>query len=174
MRSGQRGGSGATNLIVAFPSCFFYGNNMSATNIQFSIAIHIMAVLGYGAKVDFTSSDLAAGSINACPSFVRRVLSKLSKAGLVRTSRGKSGTCLLARPAMDISLLDIYKAVDAPKVFEIHSYPAQQLCPVSSGFKSMMERVLDKSQLSFENTLTKTSLADVIEDLRKGAQISKT
>ena len=75
---------------------------------------------------------------------------------------------------MDISLLDIYKAVDAPKVFEVHSYPAQQLCPVSSGFKGMMERVLDKSQLSFENTLTKTSLADVIEDLKKGAQISKT
>ena len=140
---------------------------MPVTNTQFSIAIHIMAGLGYGAKVGVTSSDLA-GSINACPSFVRRILSKLSKAGLVRTSRGKSGTCLLARPARDISLLDIYEAVDAPKVFEVHTYPTQELCPVSRGFKHMMERVLDKSQLSFESTLTKTSLADIIEDLKKG------
>jgi Rrf2 family protein len=147
---------------------------MSATNTQFSIAIHIMSVLGYGANVDFTSSDLAAGSINACPSFVRRILSKLSKAGLVRTSRGKSGTCLLARPVTEISLLDIYKAVDASRVFEVHSYPAQQLCPVSSGFKSTMERVLDESQLSFESTLSKKCLADIIEDLKKGAQTSKT
>ena len=69
---------------------------------------------------------------------------------------------------MDISLLDIYKAVDAPKVFGVHSYPAQQLCPVSSGFKSMMERMLDKSQLSFESNLSKTSLADIIEDLKMG------
>ena len=164
----KRGGSGTTNLIVAFPACFFYSNNMSVTNTQFSIAIHIMAVLGYGANVDLTSSDIAAGSINACPSFVRRILSKLSKAGLVRTSRGKSGTCLLARPARDISLLDIYEAVDAPKVFEVHTYPTQELCPVSSGFKSMMERMLDKSQLSFESNLSRTSLADIIEDLKKG------
>jgi Rrf2 family protein len=147
---------------------------MSATNTQFSIAIHILAVLGYGADVDFTSSDLAAGSINACPSFVRRILSKLSKAGLVRTSRGKSATCLLAKPARDISLLDIYEAVDAPKVFEVHTYPALELCPVSCGFKPMMEGVLGRSQLSFESTLAKTSLADVIENLRNGAQISKT
>ena len=35
----------------------------------------------------------------------------------------------------------------------------------------MMKRVLDKSQLSFESTLTKTSLADIIEDLRKDAYI---
>jgi Rrf2 family protein len=165
-RGGSGRGSGTTNLIVAFLTCFFYGNNMSATNTQFSIAIHIMAVLGYGANVDFTSSDLAVGSINACPSFVRRILSKLSKAGLVRTSRGKSGTCLLARPARDISLLDIYKAVDAPKVFEVHTYPTQELCPVSCGFKHMMGQVLDKSQLSFESTLAKTSLTDIIEDLK--------
>lgn len=38
----------------------------------------------------------------------------------------------------------------------------------------MMERVLDKTQLSFESTLAKTSLSEVIEDLKKGAQISKT
>ena len=164
----KSGGSGTTNLIVAFLACFFYSNNMSVTNTQFSIAIHVMAVLGYGVKVDLTSSDIAAGSINACPSFVRRILSKLSKAGLVRTSRGKSGTCLLARPARDISLLDIYEAVDAPKVFEVHTYPTQELCPVSSGFKSMMERMLDKSQLSFESNLSRTSLADIIEDLKKG------
>lgn len=126
-----------------------------------------MAGLGYGAKMDITSSDIAA-SVNACPSFVRRILSKLSKAGLVRTSRGKSGTCLLARPAEGITLLDIYEAVDAPKVFTVHGYPAQSLCPVSCGFKHMIERVLERSQCSFEETLAKTSLADIIEDIKKG------
>jgi Rrf2 family protein len=153
--------------MVAFPYCFFYGNNMSASNTQFSIAIHLMAGLGYSGRLDLTSTELAA-SINTCPSFVRRILSKLSKAGLVRTSRGKSGTCLLARPAEGITLLDIYQAVDAPKVFAVHSYPAQSLCPVSCGFKHMIERVLEKSQISFEETLTKTSLADIIEDIKKG------
>jgi Rrf2 family protein len=126
-----------------------------------------MAGLGYGARADITSTGLAS-SVNACPSFVRRILSKLSKAGLVRTSRGKSGTCQLARAADGITLLDIYDAVDAPKVFAVHTYPAQSLCPVSCGFKHMIDRVLEKSQISFEETLTKTTLADVIEDIRKG------
>ncbi|GFO61025.1 Rrf2 family transcriptional regulator [Geomonas silvestris] len=140
---------------------------MSANNTQFSIAIHLMAGLGYGVRADLTSTDLA-GSVNACPSFVRRILSKLSKAGLVRTMRGKSGTCQLARAAGDITLLDIYEAVDAPKVFAVHSYPAQNLCPVSCGFKHMIDKVLENVQLSFEETLTKTTLADVIEEIKKG------
>lgn len=141
---------------------------MSANNTQFSIAIHLMAGLGYGVRPDLTSTDLAS-SVNACPSFVRRILSKLSKAGLVRTMRGKSGTCQLARSAGEITLLDIYEAVEAPKVFAVHSYPAQNLCPVSCGFKPMIDRVLEKAQLSFEETLAKTTLADVIEEIRKGS-----
>ncbi|WP_075354548.1 Rrf2 family transcriptional regulator [Desulfovibrio sp. DV] len=138
---------------------------MSANNTQFSIAIHLMAGLGYSSRSDLTSTELAS-SVNACPSFVRRILSKLSKAGLVRTSRGKSGTCLLARPADGITLLDIYESVDAPKVFAVHKYSAQSFCPVSCGFKHMIERILKKSQLSFEDTLAKITLADIIEDIK--------
>jgi Rrf2 family protein len=138
---------------------------MSANNTQFSIAIHLMAGLGYGAKSDLTSTDLAS-SVNAYPSFVRRILSKLAKAGLVHTSRGKSGTCQLGRPADSITLLDIYQAVDAPKVFAVHTYPTQSLCPVSCGFKQMIDMVLAKSQISFEETLSKTTLADVIGELK--------
>jgi Rrf2 family protein len=141
---------------------------MSVNNTQFSIAIHLMAGLGYGVELDITSAHLAE-SINACPSFVRRTLSKLSKAGLVETRRGKSGTCLLAKPARDITLFDIYQAVEAPKVFAVHSYPVQALCPVSCGFKQMIDRVLEKSQVSFEETLRQTSLADIVEDLKKSS-----
>jgi len=40
----------------------------------------------------------------------------------VKTATGKGGACWLARDAEDISLLDIYRAVDAPKAFSIHHY----------------------------------------------------
>jgi len=103
-------------------------------NTQFSIAVHLMAALGYGAADERTSSQLAA-SINTSPSFVRRVLAKLSKANLVSTSMGKTGSCALAKKPKDISLLDIYKAVEAPKAFAIHDYPEQKMCMVSCTFK---------------------------------------
>src|SRR5689334_16376314 len=96
-----------------------------AVNTQFPIAVHLMAALGYRRGSDTTSATLAA-SVNTSPSFVRRVLAKLSKAGLVETATGKAGACWLARDAKGISLLDIYRAVDAPKAFSIHQYEEQE------------------------------------------------
>jgi DNA-binding IscR family transcriptional regulator len=93
-------------------------------------------------------------------------LAKLSKAGLVETATGKGGACWLARPARDISLVEIYRAVDAPKVFAIHQYPVEKRCPVSCNIKSALNRVLDETQKALEQRLSRISLAQVISDLR--------
>lgn len=138
---------------------------MAAVNTQFSIAIHILAGIG-SADCQMTSSELAE-SINAYPSFIRRILSKLSKAELITTTTGKSGCCCLAKKPTEITLLDIYQAVEAPKAFAIHAYPAQKSCQVSCGIKVSMEKVLDRTQKAMEASLKKTTLAEVIADLRK-------
>jgi Rrf2 family protein len=139
-----------------------------AVNTQFSIAVHMMATLGVGCERtgEMTSGELAE-SVNAAPSFVRRVLSKLSKAGLVQTRTGKSGACTLAKKAKEISLLDIYEAVEAPKAFAIHSYPHQKACRVSCNIKSSMEKVLEKTQKSMEQSLAGHTLADLVNELKK-------
>ena len=139
---------------------------MSAVNTQFAIAVHLLAGLGFAANDNATSTKLA-GSVNACPSFVRRILAKLSKAGLVHTRTGKSGTCTLARAPREISLLDVYQAVEAPKVFSIHEYPTQKKCTVSCRIKSALENVLAKTQKNMETSLAKTSLAEIIADIRQ-------
>ena len=106
-------------------------------------------------------------SINTSASFVRRILAKLSKAGLVSTTTGKSGACLLGKKAEDISLLEIYKAVDAPQTFAIHDYPVQNRCLVSCNIEATMRKVLAKAQNSFEKSLSETNLAEVIADINK-------
>ena len=137
-----------------------------ATNTQFSIAVHLMIALGFnGCGKQVTSSHLAA-SINTSPSFVRRILAKLSKANLVSTTTGKSGFCLLAKRAEDISLLEIYKAVDAPLTFAIHDYPVQSHCFVSTNIESVMQKVLERAQNSFEGNLAETNLAEVIAEIK--------
>lgn len=137
-----------------------------ASNTQFSIAAHIMACLGRAAGEEVNSAAIA-GSVNTSASFVRRILAKLSKAGLVTTATGKGGACWLARRAGDISLLEIYRAVDAPKAFAIHQYPAEKSCTVSRNIKSAMGRVLNETQQALEQRLSRISLAQVIADLRK-------
>jgi Rrf2 family protein len=135
-------------------------------NTQFAIATHIMAALGHAAGKEVNSAEIA-GSVNTSSSFVRRILAKLSKAGLVKTATGKGGSCWLARPARHISLLDIYRAVEAPKAFAIHQYPAEKQCPVSCGIKPALSRVLAETQQAIEGSLKRKSLAAVISDLTK-------
>ncbi|HEY3763462.1 MAG TPA: Rrf2 family transcriptional regulator [Verrucomicrobiae bacterium] len=136
-----------------------------AVNTQFSIAVHIMAGLAAGCAREMTSSRLAM-SVNTSPSFVRRVLAKLSKANLVETTTGKTGACRLAKNAKDISLLDIYRAVDAPKAFAIHAYKEQKSCTVSCKIKAALEHVLGKTQQSLESSLRGISLAQIISDMK--------
>jgi Rrf2 family protein len=137
-----------------------------ANNIQFSIAVHILAGLACGCDKGVTSGHLAE-SVNTSPSFVRRTLAKLSKAGLVGTAIGKAGACWLAKDTKNISLLDIYKAVDAPKVFVIHNYAEQKVCFVSCHIKTALEKALGKTQKAMEASLAEISLAQIVADVKK-------
>jgi Rrf2 family protein len=48
------------------------------------------------------------------PSFLAKIISQLSIAGLLHTSRGARGGVSLAREAKEISLLDVVEAIDGP------------------------------------------------------------
>jgi Rrf2 family protein len=138
-----------------------------ANNIQFSIAVHILAGLACGCDKDGVTSGHLAESVNTSPSFVRRTLAKLSKARLVETATGKAGSCWLAKDAENISLLDVYKAVDAPRAFSIHSYAEQKCCTVSRHIKTALEKALDKTQKAMEASLAEISLAQIVSDVKK-------
>ncbi len=48
------------------------------------------------------------------PSFLAKIISQLSIAGLLHTSRGARGGVTLARDAKDITLLEVIEAIDGP------------------------------------------------------------
>jgi Rrf2 family protein len=81
------------------------------------------------AKVDYAIRALAelaaagAGPVNAehladlqdIPlNFLREILAELRRSRLVRSMRGPDGGFVLGRPAAEISLADIFRAVDGP------------------------------------------------------------
>jgi Rrf2 family protein len=142
---------------------------MPATSVQFTVAAHIMAALGFFYGKEISSATLAE-SVNADPTFVRKSLSKLSKAGLIVTTRGKNGASTLTRSPKLITLLDIYRASAAPPTFAIHRYPVEKRCPISSNIKVCMSSVLKKSQAGFENTLDGITLDDVVREIRRASQ----
>ena len=48
------------------------------------------------------------------PSFLAKIISQLSIAGLLHTSRGARGGVTLARPADEITLLEVVESIDGP------------------------------------------------------------
>lgn len=126
-----------------------------------------MAGVACGCVENGVTSGQLAQSVNTSPSFIRRTLAKLSKAGLLETTMGKTGACRLAREPKAISLLDIYRAVNAPKAFAIHNYAEQKACTVSCRIKTVLETALDKTQTAMESSLAKTNLAEIVSNLQK-------
>jgi len=137
---------------------------MASVNTQFSIAVHVLAAIA-NYKATFTS-EVLAGSVNANPVFVKRILVKLSKAKLAKTTVGRSGGYGLARSPKSISLFDIYSAVNPPDAFAIHAYPKTKACVVSRNIKEVMSDVLVGTQEAVRRDLRQTTLADVVSKIR--------
>jgi len=146
-------------------NCYVYYDNMSRINNQFSVGVHIMTALGDHHGEQVTSGHLTA-SVRAHDSRVRSVLSKLVKAGLVVTSRGRHGFSSLSRPANRISLLEIYKAVEAPAVFSIHQYPKEKTCRTSCTHKQAMVELLEDARQAFEAYLGQRMLSEMVAKAR--------
>jgi Rrf2 family protein len=137
---------------------------VASVNTQFSIAVHVLTALAHYEQA-FTS-EILAGSVNANPIFVKRILVKLSKANLVKATVGKSGGYDLARSPKSISLFDIYSVIDPPEAFAIHAYKEKKWCVVSSHIKAVMGEVLIGTQSAVENDLKRTTLADVVSKIK--------
>ena len=139
---------------------------MGSASVQFSIAIHIMTVVAD--RIDEqVNSDFLAESVNTAPTFVRKSVSKLVKAGLLKAIRGKHGYCTLAKPATEITVADIYRASESPAIFTVHSYPVVKTCRVSVHIQQIMTDLLPEVQAGFERVLSRTTLADLVEGVRR-------
>jgi len=61
-----------------------------------------------------TATSMIAEEQRIPPSFLAKIVSQLSIAGLLHTSRGARGGVTLARDAKDITLLEVIEAIDGP------------------------------------------------------------
>src|SRR5512140_803132 len=63
---------------------------------------------------DRAATSIVAKEQHIPPSFLAKIISQLSIAGLLHTSRGARGGVTLARDPREISLLDVVEAIDGP------------------------------------------------------------
>ena len=97
-------------------------------NGRFPIALHIMTLLCDADGV--TSSEFLAGSMNMNAVLVRKELSNLIKNKLVSSQAGKNGGYTLARPAVEITLAQIYQTVKPEAVLGHAKNQPNPACPI--------------------------------------------
>ncbi|MCM1282896.1 MAG: Rrf2 family transcriptional regulator [Muribaculaceae bacterium] len=135
---------------------------------RFTIAIHVFACIDTFEKERRITSDFLAESVNVNPVIIRRLLSRLKAAGLVHVQRG-SGGASIAKPLEEITLLDIYQAVECienGELFHFHENTNQD-CPVGRNIHSILDDKLQRVQKTMEAEMEKITLADVIRDTQK-------
>ena len=93
------------------------------------------------------------------PSFLAKIVSQLSVAGVVQTSRGARGGVSLARTSDKISLLEVVEAIDGPIllnecVFDANACVFGDDCPV--------QNVWCNAQETLVKTLRGTTFATLI------------
>jgi Rrf2 family protein len=81
---------------------------------QADYAIRAVRYLAKNSSEDRISTAKVAKEMKIPASFLAKIISQLSIAGLLHTSRGARGGVSLAREARDISVLDVVEAIDGP------------------------------------------------------------
>lgn len=135
---------------------------------RFTIAIHIFACIGVFEREQKITSEFLASSINVNPAIIRKILGQLKKAGLVKVARG-SGGASAARPAEEITLLDIYKAVDCIEdgiLFHFHENPNAK-CPVGRNIHQIVAPKLKQVQSVMEEELRSITLDEIKNEIEQ-------
>ena len=136
------------------------------------MAVHVLAVLAYK-EGDRVTSALLAGSVNTNPVIVRRLLLALQRAKLVETCKGAGSGSRLSRSPGRINLGEIYRAVEDCESFATPSRKPNAACPVGNCIRDTLDKVFESAQSALERDLEKTTLADVIGEVKASCACAK-
>ncbi len=138
-----------------------------AANSQFSMAVHVLAMLARSSDCK-VKSDLIAGSVNTNPVVIRRLIGQLSQADLVESQTGASGGTKLARCPGEIRLDEVYRAVSCGEVFALHGKAPSQDCPIGRNIESVLCNLQKEIDKSVGEKLSQYTLQSVLEIIEQG------
>lgn len=135
---------------------------------RFSIAIHVLICIDTFKNDRKVTSEFLASSVNVNPVVIRRLLQQLKSADIVNVVRG-SGGAEIARPLKEITLLDIFNAVECiedGKLFHFHENP-NNVCLVGRNIHAILDNKLDKIQNAMEKEMKSVTLKEILEQSKK-------
>jgi Rrf2 family protein len=120
----------------------------------------VRAAIELAAAGDVITAEQVAQAQSIPLNFLENILGDLRRAGLVDSRRGQAGGYLLARPADEIALADVIRAVEGP-LANVRGYPPEDLAYEGSAAK--LRDVWVALRASVRSVLEEVTLADVAQ-----------
>lgn len=130
-------------------------------NGRLSLALHTLGHMAAEPDRVRTSADIAAHA-GTNPVVVRRVLGRLREAGLLKSEKGHAGGWRLARAPGDITLADVYLALDE-RLIATGEQAEKPDCSVEQALHLRVTTVMQDIERSLIERLAATTIAEVRE-----------
>lgn len=131
----------------------------------------VLHVILHMAEVDepMTSEALAQVMLTH-PVVVRRVMAGLRDSGLVRSEKGHGGGWVLSCNLDDITLGDIYNALDAPELFAMGNRTEAPGCLVEEAVNAALDSAFAEARQVLLDRLAGVTLATLSKDFHARLQ----
>ena len=138
-------------------------------NTQFPVAVHTVMVIATRPKGRKATSEGISRSTGSNPVIIRNLFSSLKKAGIITVSAGKCGGTCLAKSPEDITLWDIYTAVQSEETDDIFKFHANvsPRCPVGSNIHQVLLPHFDDAVRALKEELSKVNLQSLLGELNE-------
>ena len=139
-------------------------------SLSFSQAIFV--VLFVGDKVsqeyfDFVPTKEIATSLNIPNPSAVKILGSLANAGIIETREGSRGGVRLAKPAKEITLLDVFNAIEAGKPMFRRDHQLRVTGKKPTRAHQSVYTVLTEAEESMKASLAQTTIADMMASLNQ-------
>jgi Rrf2 family protein len=130
-----------------------------ATNTRFATGMHTLVLLAREPN-KLHSSETIAAKLQTNAVVIRRILAQLQQAGLVRNHKGPSGGSELVYSPAEISLADVYKAMEPGSQFNDAVMRGADAKTISTELR----RVLTSAENALLASLQEVSLQQIVKN----------
>jgi Rrf2 family protein len=121
----------------------------------------VRAAIELAAAEGTVKGDVLAERQSIPVKYLENILADLRRSGLVASQRGADGGYRLARPADEVTVADIIRAVEGP-LADVHGAPPEEID--YAGPARALQRVWVATRASLRSVLEAVTLADIVAD----------
>jgi Rrf2 family protein len=136
-------------------------------NNTFEQGIYVVIILALEKDHAPVKSKVISELLQVSDSYLKKILGKMSRNGLIVSSASKLGGYQLSRGADEISIRDVYEALELNVNTFKSSHFAERLFPDKKHVRNsekILENTINRGLNSFYDELDKMKVSDMLED----------